>query len=660
MKRYFLIIGLFLWLFLGLCNVSNAWENKFTHPAITEQAVNSSAAQINDYLKNQLGLSDGLSTQLYWNFPSDIETRMTRNGIVDPIRTKTILNWLRAGSAIEDEDGRWKPWRPRHHFHDPIRNAGLDNHFDYPNWEALDGWLPLGESALWWAIKGYDRGGRIPTYNENYWWSAREDFRRSLVLDSKSLREANLASAFVNLGCVLHLLEDMGVPTHARNDFLYGHFRSYLFNWGNLFESWAEEQVISNGGRIPGTMLTDWTSQPRVFSKLADYWDSGVEPTQPSMVSPSADWGLSECTNYQFLSDSTIFKADVNNTRYYFPNPDYNHTSRYTQGAGKNKGIYLRGYDVEHLARWKFTSKFGDRGTNYRVSGDPKIYEDYAKITIPRTIDYAAGLVNYFFRGKIEASATDYDGYILEITIKNLSKNSDVEQVLKGGTFELYWDDQDGIRSPVGGTVTVHDPTGGDWGSNSVLAYNRTTTIEFTPVTPPEGKYLDKYVVVYKGGIQSDAGHPDSDDNQALATASFYCGGELGISIWYDGPECGQGPGYVYQIIDIWNASTKSGVPQDLVDGTFEIYYEDLQGQLILFTSVTGYLDYMEDVLEINTGVMEQIPAQDLIVIYKGKMADSENPEDEYDGVAVGSTWIGGIGSSYCDSELCGCIGSPW
>jgi len=48
-----------------------AWENEFTHPAITEQAVNDNEARVDDYLKTQLGLSDGLSAQLYWDFPPD-------------------------------------------------------------------------------------------------------------------------------------------------------------------------------------------------------------------------------------------------------------------------------------------------------------------------------------------------------------------------------------------------------------------------------------------------------------------------------------------------------------------------------------------------------------------------------------------------------------
>lgn len=152
MKKCILIIGFFSWSFLGLCKIVNAWGNKFTHPTITERAIDNSTATADEYLKTQRGLNDGLATQLYWDFPADIESRMTRNDMVDPTKTKTIIDWLRAGSTIEDEDGRWKPIRPRHHFHDPYRNSGLDNQTDHPNWNdymcTWTGFDLTGESAL--------------------------------------------------------------------------------------------------------------------------------------------------------------------------------------------------------------------------------------------------------------------------------------------------------------------------------------------------------------------------------------------------------------------------------------------------------------------------------------------------------------------------------
>ena len=84
----------------------------------------------------------------------------------------------------------------------------------------------------------------------------------------------------------MHLLEDMGVPAHVRNDFLYGHFRSYVFDRGNPFESWVEKQVMVNGNLIPDMYLSS-SPQPRVFSKLSDYWDRDLEPNYPLAGLPS-------------------------------------------------------------------------------------------------------------------------------------------------------------------------------------------------------------------------------------------------------------------------------------------------------------------------------------------------------------------------------------
>ncbi len=66
------------------------WGNKFTHPAITEQAVTNDNCILDDYLKTQFGWNAGLSHQLYWDFSSDVEKRMARNGKVEPTKIKTM------------------------------------------------------------------------------------------------------------------------------------------------------------------------------------------------------------------------------------------------------------------------------------------------------------------------------------------------------------------------------------------------------------------------------------------------------------------------------------------------------------------------------------------------------------------------------------------
>ena len=101
MKKFFLASWFSLWLLFSLCNISNAWENKLTRPAITEQAASPDLAIVDDYLKTQLDLDDGLLTQLHWNFPKDIERR-TRGGQADPYtKNRTVLEWIKLGSTID-------------------------------------------------------------------------------------------------------------------------------------------------------------------------------------------------------------------------------------------------------------------------------------------------------------------------------------------------------------------------------------------------------------------------------------------------------------------------------------------------------------------------------------------------------------------------------
>ena len=58
-------------LVMSLCAVQTsnviAWENEFTHPALTEKTVGRSVLA-EDYLEMQLGMPDGIETELYWDF----------------------------------------------------------------------------------------------------------------------------------------------------------------------------------------------------------------------------------------------------------------------------------------------------------------------------------------------------------------------------------------------------------------------------------------------------------------------------------------------------------------------------------------------------------------------------------------------------------------
>lgn len=242
------VIALFVAVFFGLYQPLYSWEKEYTHPALSQEAANIS--QVGIYLQNQLGYTAGLNTQLQI---TDIMTPFVQDlidrGMDQSVTTRSILGWLREGTELED--ALKQQARSQHHFHDPIRNAGLDNRTDYPDWEGAPTRLSpfdlRGESALFWITTGTSSTG-YPKNNLDTWEGTRNRFYESLRLSGSSVREQYMAETFLALGHILHMIEDMGVPAHARNDFLFGHYRAF-YDWGNPLETWVEERIEENSGQ---------------------------------------------------------------------------------------------------------------------------------------------------------------------------------------------------------------------------------------------------------------------------------------------------------------------------------------------------------------------------------------------------------------------------
>lgn len=80
MRKQILMIAFFVTVSLGLCRHVYGLGNKESHPALTKKAVEASnpACVIDDYLKTQLDLVDGIETKLHWDFRADIKKRLER------------------------------------------------------------------------------------------------------------------------------------------------------------------------------------------------------------------------------------------------------------------------------------------------------------------------------------------------------------------------------------------------------------------------------------------------------------------------------------------------------------------------------------------------------------------------------------------------------
>lgn len=171
---------LFLMILLVLLlNKAFAWDKDIVHTLINKKA----AEQSN--LNNYLGI------QLQSEFP---------NGIDQIIAWKSVKTWVEEGGRQEDES--ILPYigyltRSSKHFHDPTKT-----------WD-IAGWLGTSQSSIYWAQN---------SSNEWSWQRAREYYFQALSGATKTEREKKYGDTFRALGQVMHLIADMAVPEHTRND----------------------------------------------------------------------------------------------------------------------------------------------------------------------------------------------------------------------------------------------------------------------------------------------------------------------------------------------------------------------------------------------------------------------------------------------------------
>jgi hypothetical protein len=548
---------------LSLCLRAHAFSDK-THKALTDSATLGSATGA--YLKNSVGIKQGLAWKVTLDqsilpvgerIPTDqFEERISGELPSNPC---SILDFLKAGAHLEDVP---MP-RARHHFHAPIANpdvtppnpnAGLDNKTDHPKLAGdIDKWTRrlynLGFDATGASAQRRALGSEEPDWEQEYenyfaWPDSKTYFGEALTRSDPNVRDHYLALTFVSLGHAVHLLEDMGVPAHTRNDWLFGHYRNALDN-GNPFENWVEDQVEANVGQCP------WSGTgPVVFDKLAKYFDADEYASDylgDGQTPPEGIWGLAECSNYQFLSLSTVFGCT--GVKYQFPHPAKEHTSSLTEGMK----VYFNGanYGVTHLARDSYTHYVVVSNPHWGASvtpevdstnttDDEKVFADYADITMPRTIDYATGLINYFFRGRLDVRRGSADPNIVtELVIANSSDNSGIPQVLKGGTFEIYRDDATETRVQIPPGEITFIPA---WTEASILPNDDGATELIAQFAPP-AEEARNYVVVYRGQISELPADPDPDDPSAIAVGILRGGYE--VFAWTDDPATGDKYGQV-------------------------------------------------------------------------------------------------------------------
>jgi hypothetical protein len=211
MKKLVVVVAL-----LAAAPPARAWEADTTHAGLTEQAALASgvAARLRAAFGRRAGWLEPLAilpdraTALY----KKLAVIEPTSGVVPDRRGRqSALSWLVAGAVLEGVPGA----RARHHFYDPARKTGLTGagrggFFQRAFQNLVGDALPDDGKAApdWITAKENDLGiGR-------FWL----ELERAVTSATRGERDEHLAMALLCAGAMAHVLEDMGVPAHVRDD----------------------------------------------------------------------------------------------------------------------------------------------------------------------------------------------------------------------------------------------------------------------------------------------------------------------------------------------------------------------------------------------------------------------------------------------------------
>lgn len=382
--------------------------------------------------------------------------------------TYNAKQWIEQGSKLEDASPRWV-----NHFYDPTTGLGL-------NGDTGSNGLP----SLQW--------GKDSLLNEYNWKWARQSYYNALTASDPTFRERFFSYVFRSLGQVMHLVQDLASPAHVRNDPHFPYI-DFLIQQQDMYEKFTKDAANGTNGVhliYAGYPAVDLTT----FNTLDSFWKSGGK-------------GLAEFTNRNFLSRDTNFE-DLMYQNYNMPIATgesivTEQVSDWLLGPLWVNVKYLKGYVTDYyrgelskpIDRLSAFSYFDYEMKKYNFfkrvySLNDKIHKEYSDLLLPRAVGYSSGLLNYFFRGRMDIvkDQNTSGSYII--------KNGSDETM--DGVFSLYYDDVNDKRYLVN-----------SWnlsGSNAIPPHGQSNPVSFAKPTSPLPKEKGKYTLVFQGKLGNEIG----------------------------------------------------------------------------------------------------------------------------------------------------------
>lgn len=264
--------------------------------------------------------------------------------------------------------------RMLNHYFDPISDTGL--HYFFTTWESSKVWAKdsRNQKSLLYRPTGIfdklaDILGKEKAEDTDFTWD------RAI----KDYVSGNKDRAFVGLGHILHLIEDLAVPAHTRDD-PHPPFVGLDPDGGgeDSYERYTAKYILEKINVLQSLRIGK--KEPVILNSLDKYFNE-----------------LAIYTNTHFYSQDSIL-----NSIYDLPNPDET-----IERAGKP---YQKGEDVDGTFPLALvnTDLFDKNIVNLKVSSDFVNQEYWGRLS-QKAVQYGAGVINLFFR-EVEAERARIEG----------------------------------------------------------------------------------------------------------------------------------------------------------------------------------------------------------------------------------------------------------
>ena len=315
-----------------------------------------------------------------------------------------VIELIRNGADFEDNN-----IRSLNHFFDPATDTGLL--LTSPTWALED-------------------KGQIPVLQAYSYADARQYFHDALTKADKTDRDKSFGLLFESLGRVIHHIQDMAQPQHVRLDthlkFSDSDKPDWFFENGSRYEAYTLSKYKSDNEGKSRPLPTGYDpvyagADTATFTTPRKFWTTTVG-------ADNGGKGLAEYTNRGFFSAGT----NADSGKYVSPTINPKAGVEMTIGvlcdesaANKNpcppeldafSGSTITFFSSEVKDTLRNKTDVNQKATSSSIfdqdlkeANEPPVYAlnrfnfDAAhEFLIPRAVAYSAGLIDYFFRGKID------------------------------------------------------------------------------------------------------------------------------------------------------------------------------------------------------------------------------------------------------------------